>query len=66
MSCFVVLMLKNAVMSLTLMAMPIGECQREADRINADFQYSPAWAYCGVHIGAEVNISEGAGYQRSR
>lgn len=48
MVCYVVLMLKNAAMSLVLMAMPIGECQEEADRINLDYQYKPAWAYCEV------------------
>ena len=48
MSCYIALMLKNAVMGVFLMAMPIDDCQKEADRINADYQYKPAWAYCEV------------------
>ena len=48
MSCYIVLMLKNATMAVFLMAMPIGECQEQANRINLDYQYRPAWAYCEV------------------
>ena len=48
MNCYIALMLKNAAMSVFLIAMPIGECQIEVDRINMDPQYELVWAYCEV------------------
>ena len=52
------LILTNGLIAVLLATLPQETCLREAERINTDFHYTKAWAFCQEEMTDEASNTD--------